>query len=100
MSRWQMAHRPLVCQVTRCQHVIAAGEWYRQMSTANFPYCAECAERETGDTKPETAEGTLYAARPAVDWAARMARFSRPQMAAAVRGNILDWRAKQAGDAE
>jgi hypothetical protein len=98
MTRWRLAHGPIRCTVAKCNAVIAAGDRYRLMSKADLPYCLDCARQAVpGEATPTVAElgPSGVSARPVESFGAQ---FDRTVIGAKLRGNVLDWRARQAGE--
>jgi hypothetical protein len=78
-------------RMSDCQH--AWGIWVKGRRTGySFRACARCGQIEKS-VPPEREE-----AQPELNIRGRMEKFSREDIAKRVRGNILDWRAKQAGE--
>lgn len=85
------------------------GRWIKGRRTVYwFRSCARCGAVERTETAPAREEGKAlrfdvpHEAGVCEDFAAsirrRMMKFQRGPVAATVRGNILDWRTKPAGE--
>lgn len=76
-----------------CASVLRAGEVVYRVTTARLARCAACAKAIQADL-PKIQATHNDAPKPREVFA----RFNRGEMAGVVKRNILDWRAKQAGE--
>lgn len=91
---WDIARVDIPC--SRCDAVVRVGEPFRYMARGHHRYCAGCAFKSTQEQPP--AQEPVARPTPLVGYAEKLARFNRTEMAAKVRGNILDYKAKQVGE--
>jgi hypothetical protein len=89
-DKWSRALRPKTCR--RCEQAIPAGVPFRYVTRSNWTYCEACAKALLGEDAPEGLPWPVQA-KPST-----MESFNAFRMRQALRRNMLDYRAKQAGE--
>ena len=88
----ELSHGRLPC--SRCETVITVNLPVYRVTKARLPYCEDCARRLAIGPLPSPPAIASPRKLPPLS----LDRFNRFTVAAKVRGNILDWRARQAGE--